>query len=187
MNKRRLAAIILVFIMSILVTAGHVASKNVKTVQNPNLLYDSDISGVTTWENSENSKVFKITPKIILKQNHQESDTFLLYDILIENKTDKPIKNLRATAFLPFEMEPFISTPLRIFGNAKDDPIDLIPGKVPYGLYISKTTLVTRYSKLSKEESIKFEKALHLPLKMKISHIEGVEYLIINPGDIHFE
>lgn len=181
-NKLTISTILILLFLAGL---GYLAYRS-----NINHVIDIHVPENATWINASESNYFKITPKIIINPS-KPSDTLkaphIVYDILIENKTNVPLYKVQATAFLPKEITEFISTPLAIFGNTDDTTVDLIPGKIPYALAISRGSRVPNYTSFPEDKKNGFLKAISLPIKLKITFEGGVEYLVINPESIIIE
>ncbi|MBO8170244.1 MAG: hypothetical protein H0Z35_13875 [Thermoanaerobacteraceae bacterium] len=154
---------------------------------NTKSVFDQDIPDNITFKDVNNSSYFKIIPRIIIKNAEGEKIPFLLFDILIKNKTNKPIYDIRATAFLNKKITPYMTSPLAVFGNTDDTRVDFVPGKIPYGLSISRTTQIPNYYKFSPKQRKEFFQALKLPIRLKIKFNSGEEYLQINSEDIEIQ
>nr|PZN06865.1 MAG: hypothetical protein DIU64_13290 [Caldicoprobacter oshimai] len=160
---------------------------NISLKSNINNAFDVTIENGVKWIKLEESKRFKITPKIMLKPSEKVESPYLIFDLYIENKTDKPIYNIVVTAFLSDKIRKYMSTPLNIFGNVKDNPVNLIPGKIPYALYVTKITNIPNYNAFTEEQKEEMMEILKEPIKVKISYDGGVEYLLIDSSEIIIE
>lgn len=151
--------------------------------------FDTDISELDEWVISSESSYFKFTPMVLLKPAVDSKIPHLIFEIKIENKTKQPIYDLQATVFLRKEIASFISSPLLVFGNTKDETVDLVPGEIPYALSTGRITGIPRYNELSPKEHERLLETIKLPIRVKISYVDsqkkkGVEYLEIQSEDI---
>lgn len=110
----------------------------------------------------------------------------VVFDILVQNRTNGPLKDVRVGAVLDEALSPYLAAPLLTFGTAPDQKHSLIPDQVPYGLYVSRITTIPDPHALSDAEKQSFFRALRKPIKLRISSDQGVDYLQIAVEDIQF-
>ncbi len=122
------------------------------------------------------SKHFKITYSVTVRDWDSPGHRLVTFDALVENLTDQPLRGVSVVAELP---EGFI--PFPTFGTMPGEKQHLVPGQIPYGIWVSKISAIPFPEELGPQEREDLLKALRVPIHMKVAWDEGVEYLVAEP------
>lgn len=92
----------------------------------------------------------------------------IIYDIQITNVSGKPIRDLVVGAKLDEAMRPWIFSQILVFGTGREG-IDLVPGQVPYGLHVGRSTGIPNPATLDEEGKHQLRAAIQTPIWLEVS------------------
>jgi hypothetical protein len=149
--------------------------------------YNTEAPAGQVYADYGQSTTFRITATV-RKDAVQESGWIqLTYDILVENKTDQPVRRLSIGATLDDALVPFVATHMPHFGTWIGENHDLIPGQIPKGIYVSRTLHLPTPGTMSEGSRQEMARALCKPVRLKLQWDGGEEYLLIPGAEIRFE
>ncbi|MEW8963507.1 MAG: hypothetical protein AB2389_16810 [Paraclostridium dentum] len=119
----------------------------------------------------------------------QESNkyTSLQYRIIIENISDKVIKDFKAQAFVDEGLQPYIMSGILYFGTLNQQKIDLNVKnneKMDYMTEISRFTWLPNINQIDVKDREKILEAIKKPIKLIIKWRDGEEYLLLENAEV---
>lgn len=119
----------------------------------------------------------------------QESNkyTSLQYRIIIENISDKVIRDFKAQAFVDKDLEPYIMSGILYFGTLNQQKIDLNVKnneKMDYMTEISRFTWLPNINQIDVKDREKILEAIKKPIKLIIKWRDGEEYLLLENAEV---
>ncbi|MGI1692253.1 hypothetical protein [Thermoanaerobacter uzonensis] len=119
----------------------------------------------------------------------QESNkyTSLQYKIIIENISDKVIRDFKAQVFVDEGLEPYIMSGILYFGTLNHQKIDLNVKnneKMDYMTEISRFTWLANIDQIDVKDREKILEAIKKPIKLIIKWRDGEEYLLLENAEV---
>ncbi|MGI1691204.1 hypothetical protein [Thermoanaerobacter uzonensis] len=119
----------------------------------------------------------------------QESNkyTSLQYTIIIENISDKVIRDFKAQAFVDEGLQPYIMSGILYFGTLNQQKIDLNVKnneKMDYMTEISRFTWLPNINQIDVKDREKILEAIKKPIKLIIKWRDGEEYLLLENAEV---
>jgi hypothetical protein len=105
----------------------------------------------------------------------------VLVEVLVTNKTTQPIRHLSIGAILDDQVVRVIEAQTPFFGTAVDDDHNLIPGEIPYGIYVSRTMYTLDPEQFGPDGKEELLRTLGAPIRLKLKWAEGTEYIQVRP------
>jgi len=110
----------------------------------------------------------------------------IIYDIKITNASGKPVRGLVVGVKLDPVMKPWILSHMLDFGTGQSG-IDLMPGKEPFGVYVSRVSGVPNPDTLEESDRTRLIEAIRTPLWLKITWNGQSHYIRLDPEEIQYE
>ncbi|WP_148235754.1 hypothetical protein [Thermaerobacter marianensis] len=132
------------------------------------------------------SAVVKVTDRTPPPGNGGGDWYSIIYDIKITNVSGKPVRDLVVGVKMDPKMRPWILSHMLEFGTGQSG-IDLIPGKEPFGVYVSRISGVPNPRTLEEPDRTRLIEAIRTPLWLKITWNGEPHYIRLDPEEIHFE
>ncbi|MBE3591733.1 MAG: hypothetical protein IMW84_02310 [Thermoanaerobacter sp.] len=119
----------------------------------------------------------------------QESNkyTSLQYKIIIENISDKVIRDFKAQAFVDEGLEPYIMSGILYFGTLNQQKINLNVknnDKMDYMTEIDRLTWLPNINQIDVKDREKILEAIKKPIKLIIKWRDGEEYLLLENAEV---
>ena len=136
------------------------------------------------FQPSSASRHFQFKVAVTLRYVEPERRKLVTFEVTVENKSGRPIKELLVTAELPRSLVAYSGGQFLTFGQM--DAMDLVPGEMPYGLIACRTQVLPDPDALSDQERARFYAALRQPIKIALWWQDGQEYLTLDPDNFTF-
>jgi len=148
--------------------------------------FDTEIPDGQTFIDPESSKAFTFETAVRLGDKTPGGFQAAIFEVLVKNKTDTPIKHLQVGGLLDPTTVDAIEAHVPFFGTASDEEYNLIPGQIPYGIYVSRTAFVRDPDQLAEPEKQALLTALRAPIHLKVKWQGGIEYIRIPANKIQY-
>ncbi|MGQ9677316.1 MAG: hypothetical protein ACUVX1_16755 [Chloroflexota bacterium] len=130
------------------------------------------------------SSRFQVRGVITLRDPQATGRRLMTIEVVVQNRTNDPIRELVVTAKLPDDLRPYGGQQGLLFGTM--DTLDLVPGQAPYGLIASRIQDLPDPQEMDSTERHRFYDALRQPIRMGLWWADGEEYLELSPDCIDY-
>lgn len=130
------------------------------------------------------SSHFQVRGVVTLRDRRAAGRCLVTIEVVVQNRTNDPIRELVVTAKLPDDLRPYGGQQGLLFGAM--DPLDLVPGQEPYGLIASRIQDLPDPQAMDTPERRRFYDALRQPIRMGLWWADGEEYLELSSQYIDY-
>jgi hypothetical protein len=151
------------------------------SVGQPQSAFDVDVPSGQVFANGNASAHFEFDPTVRLGDKTSAGLQQVIFEVGVKNKTQTPIRHLTIGGILDDEVVEALETPIPFFGTATDEDQNLIPGEIPYAIYVSRIAYIIDPERLTSSDKLDLFRALQSPIRLKIKWDSGVEYISVEP------